>query len=90
MKVAKGVEIFESVMERLGQKSNIYPTLIYDENIKILADAGLVTSVPDIEKGMSELGFSINDLDMVIVSHQDLDYSMTYPKIAKNIDILSF
>ena len=83
MKVAKGVEIFESVMERLGQKSNIYPTLIYDENIKILADAGLVTSVPDIEKGMSELGFSINDLDMVIVSHQDLDHIGGLPKLVE-------
>lgn len=32
----------------------------------------------------------INKLDYLVVSHFDTDYSMTYPKIAKNIDILSF
>lgn len=47
-------------------------------------DVGKQTLIPYIlDKGITKI-------DYIIVSHFDSDYSMTYPKIAKNIDILSF
>lgn len=36
------------------------------------------------------LSHNISKIDYLIISHFDSDYSMTYPKIAKNIDILGF
>lgn len=47
-------------------------------------DVGEKTLIPYLlEKG-------IMNIDYMIFSHFDSDYSMTYPKIAKNIDILGF
>lgn len=47
-------------------------------------DVGEQTLLPYLlDKGISKI-------DYMMFSHFDSDYSMTYPKIAKNIDILGF
>ncbi len=73
-KISNGVYAFELEMERLGQTSTIYPLLIFDGDTSAMIDAGLPTSIPEIETQLSEVGLAISDIDAFILTHQDLDH----------------
>lgn len=70
--------------------------IITPNNKKLLIDGGgSMTSSDNYDVGEDTLlpyllDRGVKTLDYIMVSHFDADYSMTYPKIAKNIDILSF
>ena len=74
-KIADGVYTLELEMERLGQTSKIYPLLVSDEKGSVLIDAGLPTSIPEIEEQLSEIDMTTMDIDALILTHQDLDIS---------------
>jgi len=73
-KIADGVYALELEMERLGQTSTIYPLLVSDEEGSVLIDAGLPTSIPEIEEQLSEIDMTTMDIDALILTHQDLDH----------------
>ena len=54
-KISNGVYAFELEMERLGQTSTIYPLLIFDGDTSAMIDAGLPTSIPEIEAQLGEV-----------------------------------
>lgn len=70
--------------------------IVTPNNKKILIDGGgTMNSSGNFDVGEDTLlpyllNRRIKKLDYIMISHFDADYSMTYPKIAKNIDILSF
>lgn len=66
--------------------------IVTKEGKKILIDGGGSENYDIGEKVLIPylLNRRIDSLDYIMFSHFDTDYSMTYPKIAKNIDILSF
>lgn len=62
--------------------------LLWDNQYFIVYDCGSVEHAENVLKYMRNN--NIGKIDYLVLSHDDSDYSMTYPKIAKNIDILSF
>lgn len=73
-RIADGVYALELEMERLGQKSKIYPLLLSDGDTSALIDAGLPTSIPEIEAQLGEIGLTVSDIDAFVLTHQDLDH----------------
>lgn len=74
MKIADGIEMLELPMNLMGRESMVYPTLIWDENNVILADAGAPNSLHEIKRAMEGVGVSFENLDKIIVTHQDIDH----------------
>lgn len=44
-----------------GRESNIYPTLIWDDHMVIIVDAGTKISLPEIKKAMQNAGVSLKN-----------------------------
>lgn len=66
--------MLELPISLMGVKSKIYPTIVWDENSVVLIDAGLATSLPDIKESLGSVGISIEWLNKIIVTHQDIDH----------------
>jgi glyoxylase-like metal-dependent hydrolase (beta-lactamase superfamily II) len=86
MNVAKGVEALELTMNMMGFHTLIYPTLLWDEETVILVDAGLPSSLPEIQKSMAQVGVPISKINMVFISHQDLDHMGCLPELLRLSD----
>jgi len=78
MKIADGVEMLKLPMNMGGMVSMIYPTLIWDDNTVILVDAGLPDQIEEIREKMNRTGVLFEKLNMIIVTHQDIDHIGAY------------
>ncbi|MGZ7119788.1 MAG: MBL fold metallo-hydrolase [Methanobacterium sp.] len=81
MKVADGVEMMEIPLNMGGMKSNIYPTLIWDDKTVILVDAGFPGLFNEIREKMNDADVPLEKLDIIIVTHQDKDHIGSIPDI---------
>ncbi|MGZ7117811.1 MAG: MBL fold metallo-hydrolase [Methanobacterium sp.] len=81
MKVADGVEMMEIPLNMGGMKSNIYPTLIWDDKTVILVDAGFPGLFNEIREKMNDADVPLEKLDIIIVTHQDRDHIGSIPDI---------
>ena len=70
MKLAKNIEIFELP---LGERQMTL-TLVWDDQDVVLIDTGLPGQSELIEKAIMEVGFSLQDITKVIITHQDMDH----------------
>jgi len=93
MKIATGVDMLEissNVMENL---TVINPTLIWDKDIVILVDAGFPGQLPQIREAFEIAGVSFDKLNMVILTHHDIDHIGSLSAILKempdNINVLA-
>ncbi len=86
MKVSRGVETLELTLNMMGFNTLIYPTLIWDDETTILVDAGLPTSLPEIQKSMDQAGIPLSKLNKVILTHQDMDHIGGLPELMKLTD----
>ena len=86
MNIAKGVEALELTMNVMGNQSVIHPTLIWDDEMVILVDAGMPSQLPEIRKVMDHLGAPFGRLDKVILTHQDLDHISGLPELLRLSD----
>jgi len=74
LKIAEGIEMLEISMKLLGRERNVYPTLIWDDNNVILVDAAIPDCLPEIKDAMKKIGVPFEELDSIIVTHQDIDH----------------
>lgn len=81
MKIADGVEMLELPMNMGGMESTIYPTLIWDDNTVILVDAGLPGQIEEIREKMDNKEVLFEKLNMIVVTHQDVDHIGGIPDI---------
>jgi glyoxylase-like metal-dependent hydrolase (beta-lactamase superfamily II) len=86
MKIADGVDELEITVNRGGQIMMINPTLIWDNDIAILADTGIPGMFPDILAAMTKAGVPFSKLSMVILTHQDVDHIGGLPELLKQSD----
>jgi glyoxylase-like metal-dependent hydrolase (beta-lactamase superfamily II) len=84
MKIARGIESIELVMNMMGQQSLIHPTLIWDENEVILVDTGIPNQLGEISEAIEKTGVSFNKLSKIILTHQDIDHIGSLSEILKN------
>lgn len=84
MKIANGVEMLEiSSNNTMGKLTVINPTLIWDENIVILVDAGYPGQLPQMQKAIEKAGVEFDKLNMVILTHHDIDHIGSLSAILK-------
>ena len=93
MKIANGVEALVLTVNFMGRQMTIYPTLIWDEDVMILVDAGFPGLEQQIQEAIEKAGVSFDRLNKVILTHQDIDHVGSLPEIlAKSqhkIDVLA-
>jgi len=82
MKIADGVEALELTNPRMM----IYPTLIWDNDMVILADTGFPGQLQDIRAAMDKAGVPFSKLSKIILTHQDLDHIGGLPEILRESD----
>lgn len=55
-------------------ESTLYPTLLKDDNELVLIDCGYPDSIPVLEEAMNKMGFSLQQLTKIIITHHDHDH----------------
>jgi glyoxylase-like metal-dependent hydrolase (beta-lactamase superfamily II) len=84
MKIANGVEMLEiSSSNTMGKLTVINPTLIWDKDIIILVDAGYPGQLTQIQEAIEKAGVSFDKLNMVILTHHDIDHMGSLSAILK-------
>jgi len=93
MKIASGVEMLEISSNIMGNLSIINPTLIWDKDIVILVDAGFPGQLPQIREAIEKTGVVFDKLNMVILTHHDIDHIGSLSAILKempdNVSVLA-
>lgn len=85
MKVAEGTEMLELTAEVGGAKRIIYPTLIWDNETVILVDSGFPGQTPIIKEAMNKTGIPFEKLNMILVTHHDIDHIGSLSSIQKEL-----
>lgn len=77
------LEISANVM---GKPSIIYPTLIWEGDDGILIDAGYPGQFSEIKGAIEKSGMPFDKLNMVILTHQDIDHIGSLSNIKKELN----
>lgn len=85
MEIANGIYMLEISANILGKPSVINPTLIWDKDKVILIDTGFLGQLPQIRVAIEEVGVSFDQLNMVILTHQDIDQVGSLSSILKEL-----
>ena len=70
MRIANNVEMLEFDSE----KGALYPVLIWDENELVLIDTALPGQTELLRAAVSQAGFDLEKITMVILTHHDMDH----------------
>ncbi len=74
MKIANSVVLLQIAGAVLRQSYKIYPTLIVDGNMILLVDTGYPGQHAQIREAVEKAGVPFEDLNKVILTHQDIDH----------------
>ncbi|WP_308162576.1 MBL fold metallo-hydrolase [Bacillus sp. ISL-7] len=83
MKIADGIEMLELEMNMMGNRRTIHPTLLHDGNHAVLVDTGMPGQLEDIKAAMKKAGVPFEQLDAVILTHQDIDHIGSIQEVLK-------
>ncbi|EPY03852.1 beta-lactamase domain-containing protein [Paenibacillus alvei TS-15] len=79
MEISKGVYMLE-----LDFHGNIiHPTLLWDQEMTVLIDTGFPGQIEDLRMAMQKVGVSLDKLNLVILTHQDIDHIGCLPDIGE-------
>lgn len=73
MRVKKGVEVLK-VLNTLGARKNIYPTVVYDKDNVVLVDVGYPGHYQVISEQFANASIPFEKLTKIILTHQDFDH----------------
>ncbi len=85
MKIASGIEMLEISSIVMGKSSIINPTLLCDNDTVILVDTGNPGQLPQIREAIEQTGVAFDRLNMVIVTHHDIDHIGCLSSIRKEL-----
>ncbi|QKE75275.1 MBL fold metallo-hydrolase [Arthrobacter citreus] len=86
MKIDKGIETIELVMNFMGSERIIHPTLLWDDHEVILVDTGMPGHTGEIREAIEKAGLEFNKLSKIILTHQDIDHIGSLTAILKTAD----
>jgi len=79
VEISKGVYMLE-----LDFHGNIiHPTLLWDQEMTVLIDTGFPGQIEDLRMAMQKVGVSLDKLNLVILTHQDIDHIGCLPDIGE-------
>jgi len=61
----------------------IHPTLLWDQEMTVLIDTGFPGQIEDLRMAMQKVGVSLDKLNLVILTHQDIDHIGCLPDIGE-------
>jgi glyoxylase-like metal-dependent hydrolase (beta-lactamase superfamily II) len=79
MQVANGIATLEISATIMGQATVIHPTVLWDEQNVILVDTGYPSQLPLFREAMQQAGVPFEKLNIIILTHQDLDHIGSLP-----------
>ena len=77
MEIAKGIEMLQLEF----QEFVIHPILLWDDEMAVLIDTGFPGQIEDIQVEMEKVGVSFDKLQVVILTHQDIDHRGSLPEL---------
>lgn len=85
MKIANGIYMLEISTDIMGTPSVINPTMICDNDTVILIDSGYPGQLPQIREAIEKAGVSFDKINIVILTHQDIDHVGSLLSIQKEL-----
>lgn len=79
MQIANGIHMLELEVTIMGRPNVIYPTLLCDEKNGVLIDTGYPGNFGLICKAIEDHHESLDKLNTIIISHQDIDHIGSLP-----------
>jgi glyoxylase-like metal-dependent hydrolase (beta-lactamase superfamily II) len=79
------VKMLEISTNIMGSPSTIHPTLILDSRATILVDAGYPGQLPQIRQALEGAGVSLDQINLIIVTHHDIDHIGNLAGIKKEL-----
>lgn len=90
MKIADGIYGLPQTLKLGEQEEEIYPLAVEDNEGLILIDAGLPGNLEVIEENLQEHGFSLEDVEKLILTHQDFDHCGCAAELVEETDVTVF
>ncbi|CAM5475952.1 MBL fold metallo-hydrolase OS=Lysinibacillus sphaericus OX=1421 GN=LS41612_16070 PE=4 SV=1 [Lysinibacillus sphaericus] len=61
-----------------------YPTLLWDQDMAVLIDTGFPGQMEDLRVAIDKIGVAFDNIQVVILTHQDIDHIGNLPDILQN------
>jgi glyoxylase-like metal-dependent hydrolase (beta-lactamase superfamily II) len=74
MRISEGVEMLQLTARAFDQNIILNPTLVWNNDEAILIDTGMPGQTDQLKEALSELNISIEQLKVILLTHQDLDH----------------
>lgn len=81
MKIADGVDMLEVSSASMGRPVPVNPVLFHDGGTVILVDTGFPGQFPMLKEAVEKAGLSLDGINKVIITHQDIDHIGNLPQI---------
>jgi len=81
MQIAQGVHMLKLQIDSFGGHQELNPTLIWDSDYTVLIDTGTPGQLESIQIAMNNAGVSFDQLNVIILTHQDIDHIGSLPEI---------
>ncbi|MWC27956.1 MBL fold metallo-hydrolase [Paenibacillus sp. MMS18-CY102] len=93
MKIAEDIYLLSVTAMAMGQPSTVHPVLIGNGHEAVLVDAGYPGRLEDLVKGFAEAGIDEQQLQAIIITHQDIDHIGGLPAflahLNRSVDVLA-
>ncbi|KZE12980.1 MBL fold metallo-hydrolase [Priestia aryabhattai] len=74
MRISAGVEMLQLTARAFNQDITLNPTLVWNNEEAILIDTGMPGQTNQLKEALNELNMSIEQLKVILLTHQDLDH----------------
>ncbi|MGG0417799.1 MBL fold metallo-hydrolase [Priestia aryabhattai] len=86
MRISEGVEMLQLTARAFNQDITLNPTLVWNNEEAILIDTGMPGQTNQLKEALNELNMSIEQLKVILLTHQDLDHIGCATDIRNNSD----
>lgn len=86
MRISEGVEIIQLTARAFNQDITLNPTLVWNNEEVILIDTGMPDQIDQLKEALNKLNMSIEQLKVILLTHQDLDHIGCAADIRNNSD----